>query len=178
MAMAKIEYNQGDLHILLETTDDVLSQTFERILNLVKAPQKVAKAPVEEVKPPRREAKAPAVKKPKAKGKKKAVAEKPAVIVEKPVASPNETNDSYKQFVDGFVKLSKPEAILAFAEWYGKPFSSKEYCSEPLNDPDQLNFFQRLNVLKRGGKVDTISKGVYRINSKGRQALDKKRKPA
>ncbi len=154
--MGKIDYNQGNIHIVLETGDDELVAQFEKIFSMVKDGGNVRK---------------------KAKGT-------PAETPETGKESTEGPEVSFGKYLTDFRKLSKPETILAFAEWIGKPFRSKDYLTVekdrgvPIRTLDKLRkgFHPRLTALKRASKIRNVKKGVYIITEKGKKTLDKKRK--
>ena len=154
--MGKIDYNQGNIHIVLETGDDELVAQFEKIFSMLKDRESIRK---------------------KARG---AHAETPETETE----SAEGPEVSFGKYLTDFQKLSKPETILAFGEWIGKPFRSRDYLAVekdrgiPMKTLDKLrkSFHPRLTALKRADKIKNVKKGVYTITEKGKKTLEKKRK--
>lgn len=154
--MGKIDYNQGETHIVLETADDTLVDEFEKIFTLIKN---------KSVKPAKTT---------------KSAAKKPAEP-EKKEEEKGGPDVSFGKYLTNFKKLSKPETILAFGEWIDKPFKSKDYFAVEkdrgaLTKNIRKGFHPRLTGLKKADKIKNVSKGVYRITEKGKRTLDKKRK--
>lgn len=159
--MGKIDFNQGEVHIVLETGDETLVSEFERIFCLIKTGMTIP------IKP----------------GKKTSIA---SVKAEPEVADAEEAPGpkpelTFGKYLTSLKKLTKPEIILAYGEWTGKPFSSKEFFQVEkergaLKDEDRKAFHPRLTGLKKAGKVRTVSKGLYELTKAGKQTLDKKRK--
>ncbi len=153
--MGKIDYNQGEIHIVLETSDSALVSEFEKIYGLIKGGAK------------------PSIK------AEKTVKEAPKKAAEE---SPKPTTDiTFGKYLTNFKKLTKPEMILAFGEWIGKPFKSKDYFAVEkdrgaFTSNIQKGFHPRLTGLKKADKIKTVSKGVYQITKQGKETLDKKRK--
>ncbi|HHS50405.1 MAG TPA: hypothetical protein ENN07_04750 [candidate division Zixibacteria bacterium] len=161
--MGKVEYNKGDMHIALESSDEMLTEAFEKILSLV---QMVPCDAPKEMKA-----------KPKmAKPVKQVVEAKP--VKQAKMAKPEQPKSDvgFVEHLDSFNKLSKPEKILAFAEWLGKPFKSKDFYAVENNKEERVNFHQRVASLRTANKLKNISKGVYQITDVGTKTLDKKRK--
>jgi len=159
--MGKIDFNQGDVHIVLETGDDTLVNEFERIFCLVKSGIILPTKPLKkhEITPMKEESP-------------QSVAEKQAEVRQ---------DVTFGKYLTSLKKLTKPETILAFGEWAGKPFSSKEFFQVEkergaLKDEDRKAFHPRLTGLKKAGKIRTVSKGLYETTKAGKQVLDRKRK--
>jgi len=160
--VAKVELNYGEIHIVLETKDDALVVEFEQVLNLVRDKFK-GKSPMS-AKPAKKE-----VLKPEGKDKTDESGERPADQV------------SFGKHLTKYVKLSKPEVLLAFANWYGKPFKSKDFFAVEkergtLTKSLHKGFHPRLTGLRKAGKIEIASKGLYKITNKGKQSLERKRK--
>ncbi|MGC9315214.1 MAG: hypothetical protein ACP5G4_06235 [bacterium] len=153
--MGKIDYNQGEIHIVLETSDNTLVSEFEKIYGLIKGGTALSKK-----------------------------AEKIAKEAPKQAAeeSPKPTTDvTFGKYLTNFKKLTKPEMILAFGEWMGKPFSSKDYFAVEkdrgaFTANTKKGFHPRLTGLKKADKIKTVKKGIYQITKQGKETLDKKRK--
>jgi len=153
--MGKIDYNQGKIHIVLETSDNTLVGEFEKIYSLIKgetsAPEKATKVETKTTK-------------------------------ETPVETVKPTTDvTFGKYLTNFKKLTKPEVILAFGEWFGKSFRSKDFFAVEedrgaMTSNIKKGFHPRLTGLKKADKIKTVKKGLYQITKQGKETLDRKRK--
>jgi len=153
--MGRIEFTHGDMNITLEIGDDALVREFEKVFTLPTGQTVTAKKEV-----PIREPK---------------ISETHSETnVEKP--EPAKPDISFEQHLEGFKKLTRTQTILAFAEWFGKPFTGKDYYPFAKTESDTKDFHIKITALRKSGYLEIVSRGVYSITNQGIETLKKKRK--
>ncbi len=192
--MAKVETKFGEFGFVVECDEKNLPEYFERLLKVVKKefpnvvgrPQKataIEKAAIMELKKAPVKKKAPG--RPRGLGKTavkpKAAAKEPRKqrTVAKTPKKPGVKREAFGKHLAGFSKhITQENEILAFANWFGKEFKSKDFFNAVRNantysKSKQSNFFNRLSSLKSKNKISNVSKGVYSITDVGKKTLSK-----
>ena len=117
--------------------------------------------------------------------KPQATPEKKPVLVEPP-AKPEakietKVKGDFGKYLSNFKEsLNEPYTILAFASFSARPFDSIEYYEAiekmgKMTPKIRKRFQIYTNLLTKLGKIESPSKGTYKITEKGKIDLDKKR---
>jgi len=111
--------------------------------------------------------------------------EKKPVIIEEPIKPKakveTKTTGDFAKFLKNFKEpLNEPYTILAFARFEDQSFDSTKYYDAidsmgKMTPKIRKRFQIYTNLLTKLGKIESPSKGTFRITEKGKIDLDKKR---